>query len=34
MGMAKVSRRISVGDIELACRIAGRGRPVILAHGA
>jgi pimeloyl-ACP methyl ester carboxylesterase len=33
MGMAKVSRRISVGDIELACRIAGRGRPVILVHG-
>ena len=33
MDMAKVSRRIRVGDIELACRIAGRGKPVILVHG-
>src|SRR6266568_2157269 len=33
MDMAKVSRRIRVGDIELACRIAGRGRPVVLVHG-
>src|SRR6266566_9803725 len=33
MGMAKVSRRIPVGDIELACRITGRGKPLILVHG-
>jgi pimeloyl-ACP methyl ester carboxylesterase len=33
MGMAKVSRRIPVGDIELACRITGCGKPVMLVHG-
>jgi 3-oxoadipate enol-lactonase len=33
MGMAESSRRIRVGDIELAYRISGRGRPVILVHG-
>ena len=33
MGMADSSRRIRVGDIELAYRITGRGKPVILIHG-
>src|SRR6266481_7316159 len=33
MGMAEVSRRIPVGDIELACRITGCGKPVMLVHG-
>ena len=33
MDMAKVSRRIRLGDIELACHIAGCGKPVILVHG-
>jgi hypothetical protein len=32
MGMAEVSRRIPVGDIELACRITGCGKPVMLVH--
>ena len=32
MGMADSSRRIRVGDIELAYRITGRGKPVILIH--
>jgi len=31
--MTDSSRRVRVGDIELAYRIAGRGRPVILVHG-
>jgi len=31
--MTDSSRRIRLGDIELAYRIAGRGRPVILVHG-
>jgi hypothetical protein len=34
MGMAEVSRRIPVGDIELACRITGCGKPVMLVHVA
>jgi len=33
MGMADSSRRIRIGDIELAYRITGRGKPVILIHG-
>src|SRR2546423_2362502 len=33
MGMADSSHRVRVGDIELAYRIAGRGKPVILIHG-
>ena len=33
MGTADSSRRIRVGDIELAYRITGRGKPVILIHG-
>src|SRR5215510_9955861 len=33
MSMADSSRRIRVGDIELAYRITGRGKPVILVHG-
>jgi pimeloyl-ACP methyl ester carboxylesterase len=33
MGMANSSHRVRVGDIELAYRIAGRGKPVILVHG-
>jgi 3-oxoadipate enol-lactonase len=33
MGMADFSRRVRIGDIELACRITGRGKPVILVHG-
>ena len=33
MGTADSSRRIRVGDIELAYRITGRGKPVILMHG-
>ena len=32
MGMADSSHRVRVGDIELAYRIAGRGKPVILIH--
>jgi hypothetical protein len=34
MGTADSSRRIRVGDIELANRITGRGKPVILIHNA
>src|SRR5262249_14017909 len=33
MSMADSSRRIRIGDIELAYRITGRGKPVILVHG-
>jgi hypothetical protein len=33
MGMADSSRRVRVGDIELAYRITGRGKPVILIRG-
>jgi pimeloyl-ACP methyl ester carboxylesterase len=33
MSMADSSRRIRIGDIELAYRITGRGKPVILLHG-
>jgi 3-oxoadipate enol-lactonase len=33
MGMAESSRRIRIGDIELAYRITGCGKPVILVHG-
>src|SRR5262249_22797065 len=33
MGLADSSRRIRIGDIELAYRITGRGKPVILVHG-
>src|SRR5262245_58067188 len=33
MSMADSSRRIRVGDIELAYRITGRGKPLILVHG-
>src|SRR5262249_55741588 len=32
MGLADSSRRIRIGDIELAYRITGRGKPVILVH--
>jgi len=33
MGMPEVSRRIPVGDIDLAYRITGRGKPIMLVHG-
>jgi pimeloyl-ACP methyl ester carboxylesterase len=33
MGIADFSRRIRLGDVELACRITGRGNPLILVHG-
>ena len=33
MGLADSSRRIRIADIELAYRITGRGKPVILVHG-
>src|SRR5262249_41384229 len=33
MGLADASRRIRIADIELAYRITGRGKPVILVHG-
>jgi pimeloyl-ACP methyl ester carboxylesterase len=33
MGIADFSRRIRLGDVELACRITGRGKPLILVHG-
>jgi hypothetical protein len=32
MGLADSSRRIRIADIELAYRITGRGKPVILVH--
>ena len=32
MGLADSSRRIRIADIELAYRISGRGKPVILVH--
>src|SRR6516225_4839169 len=34
MGLADSSRRIRIADIELAYRITGRGKPVILVHVA
>jgi pimeloyl-ACP methyl ester carboxylesterase len=33
MGIADFSRRIRLGDVELACRITGQGKPLILVHG-
>jgi len=33
MDLADSSRRIRIADIELAYRITGRGKPVILVHG-
>jgi 3-oxoadipate enol-lactonase len=33
MGIADFSRRIRLGDVELAYRITGRGKPLILVHG-
>jgi pimeloyl-ACP methyl ester carboxylesterase len=33
MGLADSSRRIRIADIELAYRVTGRGKPVILVHG-
>src|SRR5262249_32258284 len=33
MGMPEVSRRIPVGDIDLAYRITARGKPIMLVHG-
>src|SRR6202011_2969281 len=33
MDLADSSTRISIADIELAYRITGRGKPVILVHG-
>ena len=33
MGMANTISRATVGDIELAYRVTGRGKPVVLIHG-
>src|SRR5438128_11860969 len=33
MGIADFSCRIRLGDVELAYRITGRGKPLILVHG-